>query len=103
MRNRLSGMMIGVGVAAAVASLWLTATPMSGQAPAPAGRGQAQAPAYRAPRTFDGHPDINGIWQAFVTADWDILSHPSEPGLHPEIMGVYGAQPGGQGIVEGDQ
>src|SRR5215472_11101983 len=32
-------------------------------------------PVYRAPRLADGHPDLNGIWQAFVTADWNLQDH----------------------------
>lgn len=60
-------------------------------------------PAYKAPRTADGKPDLNGIWQSFVTADIDIQDHDAQPGPHPDLMGAYGAWPGGQGIVEGGQ
>lgn len=94
---RLRSVMVAVGTAIVVNALWLTTVSMSGQAPAAGGQ------AYRAPRAPDGHPDLNGIWQAFTTANWDILSHSAEAGLRPDIMGVYGAQPGGQGIVEGDE
>jgi hypothetical protein len=38
----------------------------------------AQTPAYRAPR-LGGHPDLNGIWQAMNTANWDLLDHPAQP------------------------
>src|SRR5436190_23702550 len=61
----------------------------------------AQAPAYRAPHRADGHPDLSGIWQAFVTANWDLQDHEAQPGLHPELEGAYDAAPGGQGVVEG--
>ena len=98
MHIRLRGVMVAVA-AASVAAFCVTAVSMSGQAPAPA----AGAQPYRAPRTTDGHPNLNGIWQAFTTADWDIEAHSSGPGPHPEIMGVYGAQPGGQSIVEGGE
>ena len=54
-------------------------------------------PAYRAPHRADGHPDLSGIWQAFVTANWDLQDHEAQSGDHPEIMGVYGAGPAGQG------
>jgi hypothetical protein len=57
-------------------------------------------PAYRAPR-LDGHPDLNGIWQAFVTANVDLEDHDARPGPHPELMGAYGAEPPGQSIIEG--
>ena len=50
-----------------LAVLWLAARPFAGQQ-APPGRGPAASPSYRAPR-LDGHPDLNGIWQAFVTAN----------------------------------
>src|SRR5947207_8066643 len=63
----------------------------------------AQTPAFRAPHRADGHPDLSGIWQAFVTANWDLQDHDAQPGLHPELDGVYGAGPGGQSIVEGGE
>ncbi|HLH32913.1 MAG TPA: hypothetical protein VKY31_17055, partial [Terriglobia bacterium] len=39
----------------------------------------AQTPAYRAPR-LNGHPDLNGIWQAMNTANWDLQDHAAQPG-----------------------
>jgi hypothetical protein len=74
-------------------------TPAAAQSPA-----AGQFPAYRAPR-FPGtnEPDLNGIWQAVTTADWDIQGHDAQPGLHPELEGTYDAQPAGQSIVEGGE
>ena len=54
-------------------------------------------------RTEDGKPNLNGIWQSFTTANWDIEAHEAQPGPHPAIMGAWGAQPGGLGIVEGGE
>ncbi len=62
-----------------------------------------QFPPYKAPKTADGKPDLNGIWQAFVTADIDVQDHDAQAGPHPDTMGAYGAWPGGQGIVEGGE
>ena len=60
----------------------------------------AQAPGYKASRTSGGHPDLNGIWQALNTANWDIEDHAAAP---PPLaaLGAIGAAPPGLGIVEG--
>src|SRR5687768_9487247 len=51
------------------------------------------------PRTREGHPDLQGVWQVLNTAAWDIQDHSEEryPGL-PARFSV----PAGQGVVEGD-
>ena len=53
------------------------------------------------PRAWDGHPDLNGVWQAIGTANWDLEDHPAGPG-HPDL-GAVGATPPGQGVVEGGE
>jgi hypothetical protein len=95
MRNRSRGLL---ALAAVGAVLWSAAPPTAGQSPA-AGR----FPPYRAPRAADGHPDLNGIWQALGSANWDLLDHDAQAGPHPEIMGAYAAGPAGQSIVEGNE
>src|SRR3954463_4454991 len=80
--------------------VWLSLAATAAFCGAPA---LAQAPVYRAPHRPDGHPDLSGIWQAFVTANWDLQDHEAQPGLHPELDGAYGAGPGGQSIVEGGE
>src|SRR5215468_8978511 len=75
-----------------------------------------QAPAYRAPRTPDGHPDLNGIWQANNEANWDIQMHVARPALALRAgpygpvpakdvlaLGAVGSVPPGMGVVEGDE
>jgi hypothetical protein len=62
-----------------------------------------QFPPYKPPYNAAGKPDFSGIWQAFVTADIDVRDHDAQAGPHPEVMGAYGAWPGGQGIVEGGE
>jgi hypothetical protein len=69
---------------------------------------------YRAPRGPDGHPDLNGIWQALGTAHYDLETHMARPamalreGPHGPLpaketlpLGAVGAVPGGLGVVEG--
>jgi hypothetical protein len=98
MRTEIKSAAGAIPAAGVVAVLWLTVAHVLAQAPA-----TAPFPAYRAPRTADGHPDLNGIWQSFTTANWDIQDHEAQPGPHPEIMATYGAGPAGRGIVEGNE
>jgi hypothetical protein len=43
------------------------------------------------PRTPDGKPNLQGIWQALSPAAWDIQDHPGQLGVPP-----------GQGVVDGN-
>ena len=61
----------------------------------------AQAPGYRAPRMEDGKPNLNGIWQAINTANWDLEGHASATGPVP-LLGAVFARPAGQSVVEGE-
>jgi hypothetical protein len=100
----LSGVIIAIVAAAGGALLALSATPLSGQAPA----------AYRAPRAADGHPDLNGIWQANTEANFDLEAHMARPAMALRAgpygpvpaaavlaLGAVGSVPPGMGVVEG--
>ena len=92
MRNRFMTVTRVTVIVAASSWLALAVTTAAGQAPA----------AYRAPRTADGKPNLNGIWQAMNTANWDIEAHAAGPSLVREL-GAIAAVPGGLGIVEGGE
>jgi hypothetical protein len=79
-------------------------TAPAGRGAAPAGRGAATqqapaAPAYRAPRTGDGRPDLNGIWQALDGPNWNIEPHAADFGTVPQL-GAINAVPPGAGIID---
>ena len=62
----------------------------------------AQAPAYRAPRTADAKPNLNGIWQALNTADWDLQGHAAAQGPVLSLGAAFSVPPG-LGVVEGEE
>ncbi len=60
------------------------------------------SPAYKAPRTPDGKPNISGIWQAMNEANWNIEAHPAGPAT-VTANGAMFAVPPGLGVVEGGE
>jgi hypothetical protein len=60
----------------------------------------AQTQPYRAPRTADGKPNLNGIWQALNEANWDIEGHAAGMG-RVTALGAADSIPPGLGVVEG--
>jgi hypothetical protein len=104
MRHRIQIVLAALAGAAAMALLSFAVAPLAGQ-----------APAYRAPRAPDGHPDLNGIWQALNAANYDIQMHVARPAMATRpgpfgpvparevlALGAVGAVPPGMGIVDGN-
>lgn len=54
------------------------------------------------PRTADGSPDFNGIWQAIGSAHYDVEPHAADFGPLAEL-GAIGAIPAGLGVVRGGE
>jgi hypothetical protein len=93
---------IAAMTAVVVAAGFWASTPVTGQAARPA--------------RIDGKPNLNGIWQALNTANYDVLSHSAKAALAfrpgpvvpvpaPPVIafGAVGSVPGGVGVVEGDE
>ena len=88
---------IATALTACVASAALAAQPATGS------------------RTTDGKPDLNGIWQAMNSANYDLEPHAARAAMSmvpgqfvpvpaPQVvaLGAVGSVPAGLGIVEGD-
>jgi len=110
---------------AAVALAWTSWMFLrSGDAPQAVG----ESAAFTAARTADGRPNLNGVWQALNTANFDIQAHAARPALalipaaprtgaaglaratHVELpapavraLGAVGGVPAGEGVVEGGE
>ena len=92
-------------IAVLVSVVWLAVKPT------------AQAPSFQ-PARLQGtsNPDLNGIWQALNTANWNLEAHAAQPGLATVAgpagqvpaaavlaLGAVGGIPGGMGVVEGGE
>jgi hypothetical protein len=88
-----SATLVVAGAATALlgAVLVLTAAPSAGQ-----------ERKYRASRTADGKPDLNGVWQAVNTANWDIQDHGQRQGPVLQLGAAFSV-PAGEGVVVGDE
>jgi hypothetical protein len=54
------------------------------------------------PAKIDGKPNLNGIWQAVNTANWNLEPHAAGPNpVADRQVGATGAIPAGLGVVEG--
>jgi len=106
MRNRSRDFVIAGATAILMAGAWWATVRVEGQT--------GTAP-YRAPRAADGKPDLNGIWQALNTANYDIQMHMARPAMAVRpgpygpvpakavlALGAVGAVPPGLGVVEGN-
>ena len=66
----------------------------------PATTGDGGASSYS--RTADGKPNLNGIWQAMNSANWNIEAHEAKQG--PIVaLGAAFSVPAGLGVVEGGE
>jgi hypothetical protein len=71
-------------------------TARQGGAPAQgAGRGRASA---ARPDRIAGHPNLNGIWQAINTANWNLEGHAAAPTAFPQLGALFSI-PAGQSVI----
>jgi len=61
----------------------------------------SQAQVQDRPERINGHPNLNGIWQAIGSAHWNLEAHPAEALDQFWDLGAIGAIPAGQSVVDG--
>ncbi len=70
-----------------------------------AGTGTAlgqQAGTHQQIERIDGKPNLNGVWQAMNTANWNLEPHSAGPNpVADRLVGATGAIPAGLGVIEG--
>jgi hypothetical protein len=90
MSPTLKGFVAGAVAAALVAAGVTAATRRAGP----------DAPSFT--RMPDGKPNLNGIWAASNTANWNIETHEAKQGPLPALGAAFSV-PGGLGVVEGGE
>jgi len=109
MRNRLTCAFVAAFIAVALGAagiVTLTAqqparqgrgtTPAQGGGATPT-RGRGAAPAAR-PDRIAGHPNLNGIWQAINSANWNLESHSASATTFPQLGAIF-AVPAGRSVI----
>src|SRR5438552_8848776 len=97
MRNRSTYAFIAIVLGGAV-TLTVTAQQPARQGGAAAqGRGPGRAPAARADR-IAGRPNLNGIWQAINTANWNLEDHSASATAFWQLGAMF-AIPAGQSVI----
>ena len=107
MHSKLRDGLFALAGAGAMAVVFYTAMPVLGQ--------QKPASAAAIPR-LNGKPDLNGVWQALNTANWDLEAHSARPALAMRpgpivpvpakeviALGAVGSVPAGMGVVDGGE
>src|ERR1700704_1426404 len=98
MRNRFIG-------AIAMAALMSVAQAQQAQQAKQAGKQaakQAIPQSGQRPATIGGHPNLNGIWQALNTANWNLEAHSARSFDDFWGLGAIAAEPAGKTVITGD-
>jgi len=61
--------------------------------------GVVQAQDSERPEEINGHPNLNGIWQAMNTANWNLEAHSAEALNQFWELGAFGAIPAGRSVI----
>lgn len=64
----------------------------------------ARAEHHAAVEQIDGKPNLNGVWQAITTANWNLEPHSASSNpVADRLLGAIGAIPAGLGAIDGNE
>ena len=92
-RNWFTGSIVVASATAALLTALFVPTETQAQ--------QAKAPAYKAPRTKDGKPNLNGLWMSNGLPNWDLEPHGPGPSVDPKLGSIYAIPPSVGYVVGG--
>ena len=97
MRNRF----IGAIAMAALMSVAQAQQAKQAKQAAKQSKAQPTQPAQR-PATIGGHPNLNGVWQALNSANWNLEAHSAQALDDFWGLGAIAAIPAGKTVIKGD-
>src|ERR1700675_1263197 len=98
MRNGFIGAIV---MAALMSGAQAQQAPPAGQAKQ-AKQAQTKAQPAQRPATIGGHPNLNGVWQALNTANWNLEAHSAQALDDFWGLGAIAAIPAGKSVIKGD-
>jgi hypothetical protein len=100
MRNCFTGsVVVASAIATLLAAVFMPTETQAQQAPVKAA--PAKANTYKAPRTKDGKPNLNGLWMSNGLANWDLEPHGPGPSVDPKLGSIYAVPPSVGYVVGG--
>src|SRR4029078_1966445 len=98
MRNRSIGVILGF----ALMSMAQAQQAQQGKQAKKAAKQVQPAQATQRPALIGGHPNLNGVWQALNTANWNLEAHSAQALDDFWGLGAIAAISGVQNVVRGD-
>ena len=100
MRSRFIGVILAAALMSVAQAQQAQPAKQAKQAPKQANAPRTQ-PGQR-PATIGGHPNLNGIWQALNTANWNLEAHSAQALDDFWGLGAIAAIPAGKSVIKGD-
>ncbi len=101
MQSRVIGLILAAALTSVAQAQQAQPAGQAKQAKQAAKQTKAGQPAQR-PATIAGRPNLNGIWQAINTANWNLEAHSAQALDDFWGLGAIAAIPAGKSVIKGD-